>query len=533
MLGRLDSAGKFTFAVLLLASLALHLLFAGENISLNGRWIGERGLPAAEPEAGLLRVLDDCAVAVVAAVYSLSGFIHDSSAPEERTYELVLLSRGVAVLFFGFILPFSAYLFGRNPERSFWLAMTLAFLPFSYLPVLRDTGCTPGEAVTAAAAAFFLFSLSGRGEDRKSGIQLAAAAGILAALAPRAGLAAAFGVLLPVFLDRGRRNTGAVPAILFPTLVFVIVSIPLSRLLGESFSLPSVSEFPTALFCLHESLGIPGILLLAGGVAVLARHRDPAWLAPVFVLVAGDGSGRGAVILGVSAAWCSARALGLINRPAVTIKAVLVTSLMAVGLLTRLSPGEPDPMIEALRWMRGIRNCRNIPREASIWIDWTGKFGPDIPTDDFTDVRIGGRPYSEEYLLVQRDAAGDVTAGYRKIKSFGTAGELSLYSAVKELRKMFIDSNGDFTREGGHCFLFEFSGETVHDTEQNPVVSSLKLFEDGEVLGPPHAPHRWIRGKGGGFFSHWGPGKVYFSTSDNTDPNLNGRRYYAVIEEGG
>lgn len=67
--------------------------------------------------------------------------------------------------------------------------------------------------------------------------------------------------------------------------------------------------------------------------------------------------------------------------------------------------------------------------------------------------------------------------------------------------------------------------------------STLELFEDGVSLGPGHDPHHEIEGLGGGRYSHYGIAsrregfrishysEVYFSTSDNTDPRTNGRRY--------
>ena len=54
--------------------------------------------------------------------------------------------------------------------------------------------------------------------------------------------------------------------------------------------------------------------------------------------------------------------------------------------------------------------------------------------------------------------------------------------------------------------------------------SSLVLFEDGEPLGPPHSAHADIRLLGRGRFSHWGA-RIYFSTSDRSDPRSNGRCY--------
>ncbi|MCK4532386.1 hypothetical protein KAU39_01250, partial [bacterium] len=53
----------------------------------------------------------------------------------------------------------------------------------------------------------------------------------------------------------------------------------------------------------------------------------------------------------------------------------------------------------------------------------------------------------------------------------------------------------------------------------------LILYENGVKLGPAHSEHSQIRKKGKGRFSHWKSDVLYFSTSDNTDPRNNGRKY--------
>jgi len=50
------------------------------------------------------------------------------------------------------------------------------------------------------------------------------------------------------------------------------------------------------------------------------------------------------------------------------------------------------------------------------------------------------------------------------------------------------------------------------------------LYEDGVRLLRAHTPHDVIRTAGGGLYSHFGR-HIWFSTSDNSDPNTNGRRY--------
>lgn len=56
----------------------------------------------------------------------------------------------------------------------------------------------------------------------------------------------------------------------------------------------------------------------------------------------------------------------------------------------------------------------------------------------------------------------------------------------------------------------------------------VRLFEDGKPLPHPQSAHADVRELGAGRYSHWdfptGP-RIMFSTSDNSDPNTNGRRY--------
>ena len=79
-----------------------------------------------------------------------------------------------------------------------------------------------------------------------------------------------------------------------------------------------------------------------------------------------------------------------------------------------------------------------------------------------------------------------------------------------------------FYPHGGLCW-----GITVFDEGDNgraPSGSQLKLFEDGHPIGPPHTLHADIARSGGGSYSHWQT-YLYFSTSDGSDPNTNGRLY--------
>jgi hypothetical protein len=61
--------------------------------------------------------------------------------------------------------------------------------------------------------------------------------------------------------------------------------------------------------------------------------------------------------------------------------------------------------------------------------------------------------------------------------------------------------------------------------------STILLYEDGKLLGPAHSPQYHVAVLGMGRYVHWKNGDksglFVFSSSDNTDPNKNGRVYLA------
>lgn len=83
-----------------------------------------------------------------------------------------------------------------------------------------------------------------------------------------------------------------------------------------------------------------------------------------------------------------------------------------------------------------------------------------------------------------------------------------------------------FTRDGGLSFTAPMDPQES-DTLEQPTRSRAVLCEDGKPLGPAHSSHAEIRARGGGRYSHWGA-QMFFSTSDASDPNANGRRYEAL-----
>lgn len=79
----------------------------------------------------------------------------------------------------------------------------------------------------------------------------------------------------------------------------------------------------------------------------------------------------------------------------------------------------------------------------------------------------------------------------------------------------------DISHNGGNCFTVRVDVRIPSDSES---YSRVQVFEDGRPLPTAHADHRSIREKGLGRFSHWN-GMIYFSSSDNTDPTKNNRKY--------
>lgn len=69
---------------------------------------------------------------------------------------------------------------------------------------------------------------------------------------------------------------------------------------------------------------------------------------------------------------------------------------------------------------------------------------------------------------------------------------------------------------------------SIADGPDHPERSPLVVFENRLPLNSAHALHEDVRMLGHGRYSHWN-NSLIFSTSDNSNPNLNGRVYWAVV----
>lgn len=82
-------------------------------------------------------------------------------------------------------------------------------------------------------------------------------------------------------------------------------------------------------------------------------------------------------------------------------------------------------------------------------------------------------------------------------------------------------SVADFRHETGYAYQAPL-GRVWMSSHNGP--SPAQLFENGVLLGPANSMHDDIRNIGKGRFSFWYD-TLYFSASDNSDPNNNGERY--------
>jgi O-methyltransferase len=83
---------------------------------------------------------------------------------------------------------------------------------------------------------------------------------------------------------------------------------------------------------------------------------------------------------------------------------------------------------------------------------------------------------------------------------------------------------------GGKQWIIDLPNNIPAGDFGHPLTSGLRLFEDGQELEGRHCGHQEIADEGMGRYSHWGK-SLYFSTSDNSDPRVNNRRYTIFWDE--
>ncbi|MDQ8728353.1 class I SAM-dependent methyltransferase [Bradyrhizobium sp. LHD-71] len=139
----------------------------------------------------------------------------------------------------------------------------------------------------------------------------------------------------------------------------------------------------------------------------------------------------------------------------------------------------------------------------------------------------------QDYFFLSNDQLVDGTARHpdscelpRRVESIVSAESAANYVVAAESVVM----NPPFVRRRGHMWEFHVPhlSELADHSGGGERSSPVFVFENGRQLPLPHAAHDNIDAHGCGRFSHWGA-SVYFSTTDNSDPNTNGRIYQLLI----
>jgi hypothetical protein len=85
-------------------------------------------------------------------------------------------------------------------------------------------------------------------------------------------------------------------------------------------------------------------------------------------------------------------------------------------------------------------------------------------------------------------------------------------------------------RAGFACAIELPLGYPLGDVWSDVARSRLVVLEDGRALGPAHATYQQVIDQGQGRFYHWAH-NLFFSSSDNSNPLTNGRRYQLRLPE--
>jgi predicted O-methyltransferase YrrM len=185
-----------------------------------------------------------------------------------------------------------------------------------------------------------------------------------------------------------------------------------------------------------------------------------------------------------------------------------------------------------------------VPNEGHCWTAHLPELrhladSPETPQRSPLMLYENGIPFPEahephEYI---RTEGGGLFSHWQDFLYFSTSdnsdpntnGRQYNYTVSPEFYKPSQRLRGPFALDEGHCWTAHLP-ELRHlaDSPETPQRSPLMLYENGVPFLEAHVPHQYIRSEGGGLFSHWQDG-LFFSTTDNSDPNTNGRRYNCTV----
>lgn len=185
-----------------------------------------------------------------------------------------------------------------------------------------------------------------------------------------------------------------------------------------------------------------------------------------------------------------------------------------------------DP--EQVRRRRLPDGAADFNRRMAKAAQQTGEFYFFDPADALCDengcrnIDDLGRPiYSDAYHLSIFGSRLVVAHFAPQLKQMLEARKVEAAREPAGIRHFAI-APANMAAEQGHCFIAIVQCDVPGDRESR---SSVTVWENGVQIGPAHQAHKDIRTSGGGRFSYWATGNLYFSTTDNSDPRTNGRKY--------
>lgn len=115
------------------------------------------------------------------------------------------------------------------------------------------------------------------------------------------------------------------------------------------------------------------------------------------------------------------------------------------------------------------------------------------------------------------------------IASFTTTLRVANYMSATCPRGGTTELANPFQHATGFAFVANnLTFDQSADSSEAPGQSKFLVCEGNRLLNPGHSLHAEIGNLGGGRFSHWRSIGFIFSACDNSDPNKNGRKYWAV-----
>lgn len=181
-------------------------------------------------------------------------------------------------------------------------------------------------------------------------------------------------------------------------------------------------------------------------------------------------------------------------------------------------------------WVTIVQGWSNDPAVIGPAMEKTGPIGVfffDANGEVAEQLSISAKHFRDDCTIILDDLIGDhgkaemVAPVVERFEKSGAlvGGEMVEGTWFGKLGTLDRATFAHYRHDSGHAWLMP---------APDPAHWRVELFEDDRPLGPGGSLHVDIRERGKGAWSHWRFGErpyVLFATSDNSDPNTNGRLY--------